>query len=576
MIDVVEENIKSIEKFKKLFKLYNEKKIDLAEFKPFRGAMGIYEQRTRGTYMLRIGLPAGIISLHQFKVVSKISKKYSGGKIHITSRQDIQFHDLAQDDLVKVMEEFLNVGITTMRTGGDTVRNVGCSPLSGVASDEIFDVTYYAKAVSEYLSKDISTMSLPRKYKIGFSNSYEDTGNATISDLGFIGKIKDGKKGFQVYGAGGLGGKSRVSVKLSDFIEAKDVLYYAEAMKEVFEKEGDRASRHKARIRFIVYRLGEEKFLKAFNDTLKKVKNELNLDLNINGKNIVGKLKDNTSEHENLHNNKLIYKNLEDKLEKDILIDENYKKQYKNILFTQKQKGYYSVYIHPQSGNISAYNLDKILNFLESLDYKISIRITNTQGFFIRDLKKHGVKDLLNIIKDFSSKHNIDNSLTCSGASICQLGLCFSQNLLKGIKEELRKESSEVQSSLPRIFISGCPNSCGQHQKGKIGFSGKVKKTDDGLVPCYSISFGGQVASNKATIGEVFGDIPAKKIPKYLCELAKLKISLDYDDFDKFLLERKEEIKNHLVKYSAVESFIENPDIYYDFGSSERFSIKKL
>lgn len=174
----------------------------------------------------------------------------------------------------------------------------------------------------------------------------------------------------------------------------------------------------------------------------------------------------------------------------------------------------------------------------------------------------------------FTSGFNIDNSLTCAGASTCQLGLCLSQNLLIAIKEEFKTASYEVKNTLPRLFISGCQNSCGQHEKGKIGLSGKAVRTEDGLMPMYSIFLGGKVGSGGAKMGELFGAIPVKKIPKYLLELAELKVKFGYECFDKFIEEKSQDIKDLIEKNSSIESFSENLDLYYDFGADEKFTLK--
>ena len=549
MINVLEEHFKSVEEFDIKSKQYLNKEIDPLRFKAFRVAMGIYEQREKETYMVRLRIPGGVINLEQFETVSKLADKYSNGKIHLTSREDIQFQNVELTNVHAIMEKLIKVGIITKGTGGNTVRNVALSPLSGVSSDEVFDVTAYVKEVTDYLIKDPSTMNLPRKYKIAFSNSPEDTANATISDLGFIAKLQDGVKGFEVYGGGGFGGNPRVAIKLSDFIETKEALYYVQAMKELFEKEGDRSNKHKARIRYIVHRLGEEKFLELFNNELNRVKASRNLDLVI-----------------------------EDSAFENTDYDAGYsieiKDEYKNVIFKQKQDGYYSIYVHPQSGNMNSESINKIINFVKNLGYYADIRLTSTQGLYVRNLKGNDVEKLAQEIEEFSSRFDLDNSVTCAGASTCQLGLCLSQGLLKGIKEEFKGASDEIKDALPRLFISGCPNSCGQHQKGAIGFSGRAIRSEDGLVPSYSISFGGFVGAGGAKMGEVFGDIPAKKIPKYLLDLAGLKVSSEIKDFEKFLKEKREDIKKLVEDYSSVDSAKENPELYYDFGASKKFSIE--
>lgn len=547
MVNITEENYKIVEEFKIKAEQYLKGEIDPIRFKAFRVSMGVYEQRTSETYMVRTRITAGVISLEQLESISEIAKKYAAGKVHLTSRQGIQFQNVQLIDVYKIMKELIEAGIITKGTGGNTVRNIGGSPLSGVSLDDVFDVTPYIKEVINYLIKDPSTMNLPRKYKIAFSNSPADTANATISDLGFIAKIENGKKGFEVYGGGGFGGNPSVSLKLRDFIETKDIIYFVQTMKEVFEKEGDRTNKHKARIRYIVARLGKEKFIELFNQELNRIKTTRNLDLAV-------------------ESNPIKSINFEAPKVED---------KYKNVLFPQKQAGYFSIYVHPQSGNLDVHNLDKILEFVNKLDYKTSIRLTNMQSFYVRDLKEEDAKLLLNITSDFSSSFSLYNSVTCAGASTCQLGLCLSQGLLTGIKEEFRNSSDEIKAALPRVFISGCPNSCGQHEKGQLGLSGRALRKADGLVPTYSVSFNGSVGAGGAKMGEVYGDIPAKKVPKYFVELAKLKINSGYKEFQEFANNKEVEIRALTSEFSSVESFEENSELYYDFGACEKFSIEK-
>lgn len=546
MIEISQDHFKAIEDFKEKVDQYKKGEIDPLRFKAFRVSMGVYEQREKETYMVRTRIPGGVINLKQFETINDIAKKYSNGKMHLTSRQDIQFHSVKLEDVYSIMKELIDIGIITKGTGGNTVRNVECAALSGVSVDDVFDVTSYVKEVTNYLIKDPSTMNLPRKYKLAFSNSPIDEANATISDLGFIAKVKDSKKGFEVYGGGGFGGNPRVSLKLSDFIEDKDVIYYVQAMKELFEKEGDRSNKNKARIRYIVARLGEEKFIQYFEKELARVKNEKNLDVIINEP----------------------YEKYDTDNIKPSLGD------LKNIIFPQKQKGRYSVYVHPQSGNLTSENMDKIFSFINTLDYGVSTRVTNTQAFFVRDLKEEDSIKLSKIVLEFASKYNIDNSLTCAGASTCQLGLCLSQGLLAGIKKEFKDADDNIKFALPRLYISGCPNSCGVHEKGKIGLSGRASRTEDGLIPMYTIFLGGKVGSGGAKMGEVYGDIPAKKIPKYLYKLAELKSNSPYEDFDEFLDNNKENVKNLVKEFSTLESFAENSDLYYDFGACDKFTLK--
>ena len=284
--------------------------------------------------MVRPRISGGCITIAQLKAISEIAKKYAENQIRFTTRQDIQFYSVKIDNLSNVLEDLIKAELTTKAAGGDGVRNVACSPLSGVAIDEVFDVTPYMKVAANYMMEDPKNLKLPRKYKIAFSNSAEDTVNATITDIGFIAKIVDGKRGFEVYGAGGLGGSPRVGIKLEDFIDHNDALYYVQAMKQIFEREGDRTNKHKARLRFILQRLGEENFKEMFKVELGKVRAEKDLTLNIDyDKEDLKNLKQ--------HNNKQWDRKYENRIIDQYRLQSIYKINYDTRIFSKgfKRKG---------------------------------------------------------------------------------------------------------------------------------------------------------------------------------------------------------------------------------------------
>ncbi|MDS0524836.1 nitrite/sulfite reductase [Clostridium sp. SHJSY1] len=536
MIEITDEILESINEYKNNLKLFEEGKIE--NFKSFSSVMGVYKEKLTETYMMRPKIPNGIITLDQFKEINDISRRYSQGKMRFTTRQDIQLHSIEFKNINNVLDELIKVGISTKDAGGDSINNIVCSPLSGVASNEVFDVTSYAAAITNYMMKDTKSARLPRKCKISFSNSLDDTVNATITDMGFIAKKVNGKKGFEVYIAGGLGTGAKVGIKLEEFIDHKDALYYVQAMKQLFNREGDRKNRFKARLRFVLQRLGEEEFRRMFNMELEKLKSEKDLILNID---------DTEKESSKLKNSK------------------QWDKKYGNRIVSQKQKDYYSVEIHPQNGNMDADNLDSILEFLTNLDYKISIRLTTMQGFYVRDLKQEDAEKLADITSNFSSIFELYNSIVCAGPRICKFGISNSQGLVDNIIKTFNSETFEIKNSLPQILISGCPSSCGQPQIGAIGLSGRKKRTDSGMVPIYSVLFNGKVGPGVARLGVVYGEIAAKKISNFLVDLAKLKLNSEYIEFVEFFENKENEIIELIEKYSSLESFSENPDLYSDF-----------
>jgi sulfite reductase (ferredoxin) len=209
--------------------------------------------------------------------------------------------------------------------------------------------------------------------------------------------------------------------------------------------------------------------------------------------------------------------------------------------------------------------MDIILNFLANLDYKVSIRLTMTQGFYVRDLKESDAQKLVDLTHEFSSIFNVDNSVVCAGPKICKFGINNSQGLLNKIIETFKNESFEVKNTLPQLLISGCPNSCAQPQKGIIGLIGKRKRTEDGMIPAYAILFNGKAGPGVARFGEIYGEVAAKKIPGFFLELAQLKVNSEYEDFLQFIENKETEIRALVNKYSTLDSINENPDLYSDF-----------
>ncbi len=437
-----------------------------AEKKKYLSSMGIYEERDANTCMVRVRNPAGVISLQELKIISELADKYARGEIHFTTRQDIQFHRVRIENTPDLAEKLMEANLYTRGSGGNSVRNIACSPLSGVDPHEVFDVTPYAVQAMEYLLNDADSFQLPRKFKIAFSNSPKDTAYAAIADLGFIAKIQGKQRGFEVYGAGGLGRNPATGIKLSAFIPAGEVFHYIFAMKDLFCGEGDRENRNKARIRYILFRLGEGEFKNRFRQYLKKAEEKYSFC------------------HARL----------------DLTSQETLK---------QAQGDRKPLYIHPENGFINTKRLNKIINFIENLSYGTTLRLAGTQGFYVRNLEREDARKLAEMISEYSSE---DYPITCVGSSICKIGICKSQELARAIKDKFKHKK------LPEIFISGCHNSCGKHQIGQVGLCGKLTKTPEGMIEAYSIFFNGNAGAGKTKFGEYFGELTADKIPEFLYE----------------------------------------------------------
>jgi len=244
------------------------------DFRAFRVPQGIYQQRRCGTFMLRVRLAAAAILPHQMRAVANISRQYGSGRSHATTRGDLQIHDVEVDGMYPALCALRQVGLSTKGGGGDTVRNIPACYDAGVCVREAFDVTPYAVAVTECLLSDRTSFELPRKYKLAFSGCGKDCASATVSDAGFIAKRRNRSDGFAVYVGGGLGARSRVADILEDFVPADQAHLVAEAIKRVFARHGERKNRRKARLRFLIERIGIDHFGNLYEQELAALKNQ--------------------------------------------------------------------------------------------------------------------------------------------------------------------------------------------------------------------------------------------------------------------------------------------------------------
>ncbi|MBE0497603.1 MAG: nitrite/sulfite reductase, partial [Campylobacterales bacterium] len=222
----------------------------------------------------RIKLPGGKITPAQLRQVALLAKEYAHEHLHITTRGGVQLHNVNIVSIIDIMNALHEVGLTGRGGGGNTVRNITADPLAGIAQDEAFDLSLHVKALSEKILASTDSYNLPRKYKIAFSSSAADRSHATISDVGFIAKVKDGQCGFALYVAGGMGAKSRLGSLFAEFIPEGEIHLYTQAIKQVFDRYGNRKNKHAARLRFLIEELGEETFRAYVEEELAKVKAE--------------------------------------------------------------------------------------------------------------------------------------------------------------------------------------------------------------------------------------------------------------------------------------------------------------
>lgn len=470
-----------LKEFREKTDAFYEGTLDKASYKGFSGGYGSYAQRGGNRSMVRLRMPGGRLTKEKLKFVAESIEKHHIDMAHFTTCQTIQLHNLQPEAIYDVIEHALDVGIVTRGGGGDFPRNVMVSPLSGVEKDEYFDVLPYAEAAGEYLLTFVKGPKLPRKLKVGFSNSPSNQTHATFRDLGFVAR-KDGS--FDVYSAGGLGNNPRFGLKVAEAVEPCKILYYILAMRDTFIAHGNYEKRNKARTRYMQEVLGEEGYREAYQEKLLKVfASGKNLDLDIPIKQVT-KCSDGS-------------------------------KAEGNRIIPQKQEGLYAVAYHPVGGCPQPSKFRKLYETVKDME-QVEMRLTPDEGMYIINLTGKEVQKVLEVTAD-SAQTEFETSIACIGASICQVGLRDSQELLKKVLQAA-KEADLKDGALPQIHISGCPSSCGTHQIGSIGFHGCVKMIEKTPHSAFTVHINGCEVQGKEKMGQQLGMMLEAQIPTFLVE----------------------------------------------------------
>ncbi len=362
--------------------------------------------------------------------------------------------------------------------------------------------------------RKINTYNLPRKIKVSFSSSNMDCGHSTVTDLGFLAAVENDKKYFKVYIGGGLGRNPKLGIVYDELIDPSEVLYHVEAMTNLFMAEGDYENKNKARIRYILDRMGPEEFLNCYKKHLKEVKDKEDLTLH-------------------LHVSECNKEGIEIDLEH-------------NRLYEQKQKGLYSVYFHPIGGQLYLKDLKLLIDEIENIK-DVEIRLTMTEGMYIRNLDGEEARRLLEATKDLGGETTLEQSISCIGVPTCQMGILNSQGTLDNILKYF-KEKNYRKDVLPRVHISGCGNSCGVHEVALIGFTGKKKRVNDETRDAFELHINGSFEEGNARLGKIYGDILAEDIPEFLYRLALL-LEKDNINFHDYLKSHEEEFEALVNKF---------------------------
>ncbi|MEL6988240.1 MAG: nitrite/sulfite reductase, partial [Bacteroidota bacterium] len=488
---------------------------DEDRFKLYRLTRGVYGQRQLGVQMFRIKIPYGKISPNQIRAVADLSDEYASSNLHLTTRQDIQLHYVKLDDSPAVWVGLSKAGLTGREACGNTVRNLCASAEAGVDPNEPFDVTPYAHTMAYYFLRNPICQAMGRKIKIAFSSSELDSAFGYFHDFGFIPRIRktNGKeeRGFKVYLGGGLGAVAMIAPVAYDFLPEDEIIPFTEAALRVFDRYGEREKRQKARMKFLVKKLGVDDFLKLVDEEKKGIKHR-KFPIATETFDVDGPVEYFVESKPEIQN------------------EEEYQSWLKANVFEQKQKGFFGVYLKIPLGDISSENARKLAEVAEKYASQ-DIRITVNQGILLKYVYESHLPALYNALQKIGFGEigfdSIGDITACPGTDTCNLAVTNSTGLSTQLEHLIKQRFPEyLEKKNIRIKISGCMNACGQHMAANIGFHGSSIKRDNKVIPAMQIVLGGGLdPDGTPRIGDKVIKIPTKKIPASL-----LAIVNDYEE----------------------------------------------
>ena len=566
-------------------KLFRKGKISEDDFRRFRLQHGAYGSRLQQNYsMIRIKVPSGEMTPEQLEKIASLSEAFSIGSAHVSTRQNIQLHWVQLEDVSEVMRGLVEVGLTTREACGNTVRNVMCSHFAGVCPDEEFDSTPYAKAIARFFLRNPVCQNLPRKFKINFACCSQH-GLVRIADIGLIPAKKDGSSGFKIYLGGGLGAASFLGHQLEEFTSEVRLVSTCMAVVRLFDRLGNRENMARNRMRYLVNEMGWEKFQKLV------IKERSNVEMTVSLETL-GRYKVET-ESQNmrqlLNGKKLPLIN-----EKVDVNSDPYKRWLHTNVVSQKQNGYFVVFITLGAGDITASQLRSLAKTIRDYSGEGCARNTPNQNFAIRFIKAKDLPEFYNDLAKIGLANpgalTMSSAVGCSGTTSCNLAITNSHRLAKEIQSKFIELGLDTADDLrdSTIKISGCPNSCGQHEIATIGFYGGASRIGGTMTPTYTMMFGGRDGED-GLLGRTVMRVPAKRVIPTLTKIIEIyrKERSENESLSVWIgklingavnvngqVRNLDDIKTVLMSTISLPSAEEEPEAYMDYGNDIKFSAK--
>ena len=537
--------------------------IQAGQLKSNRVPMGIYEQRKNQHYMLRLRCAGGLVTPEQLAKIAFVGHQLSTSHLHITTRQEIQIHNVDIEDAIPALKKLEKVGISSAGGGGNTVRNMMVDDRSGLTADEEFDVYPYVEELTSRLIAEKDSFTMPRKYKVAIDTSVATANYSYIADLGLQARIKDGQRGFRVLIAGSAASNAHTGWEVFDFLPEKDLYRAAKALKNWFHKYGNRRNRHKARMRYVFYKYGTEEAKRLYLEEFEKLKKDGSIDFEAPAL--------------PLEHHKPNFPAL--KAPTDF---ETWKRRYahKQTNAEGLKENLWYAYIPLRHGNNSTDFFAEVAEYLGNYGNDV-IRFTKKEQIQVRNIPEEYLTNIYAFFKKLGV-YQIDypvvvtNLTCCTGADTCRLGICLPKGAIDGIAKQLLNSNLNLDA-IPdfELRMNGCTNICALATWGDLGFSGRVGRVGDDPYPAYTIWL---PVKGKHEIDLQQGYIAAKKIPAFVEDYLRDVIAeqANYADYYDYVAKRGVNIVKELIaKYKEVAPYSEEPDTFFDFGDDEKFSLIK-
>lgn len=582
---------------------------DLApeRFRAFRLAHGVYGQRQPGVQMIRVKIPTGAVTGAQMRRLADVAERFGNGRVHLTTRQDFQMHFVPLESVTQVLRLVAETGLTTREACGNSVRNVTACPLSGEIADEIFPVSPYARATFSYLTRNAFCQQMARKFKIAFSGCPEDCAATAIHDIGALARVRvEGgreRRGFRLLVGGGLGPTPFVAQLFDEFVPVERLLLSIRGILEVFAVQGNRRQKARARLKFVVHRMGIEAFraeaAAAMAALSEREASEAEIDRYAGeaaeeraGAGHRPRVSDRTGDVERRPSRDVSRDPGGDGTSDAAAIDSlRYgggpcRELARWVSFNtraHRNPDLAVVTILVPLGDLESGELRAIANLAERYSQD-QARVGRDQNLVLPRVHRDDLAALHASLGGIGLAHSGAGTAlditSCPGADTCSLGITSSKGLTRALREEIAPLAANGGLESLRgvtIKISGCPNSCGQHHVAGIGLHGVIRKVNGRQVPAYQIHLGGRAAGGDARIGAALEKIPARNVPKTVSSLLHLfrEERSGNESFADFAARLPEERLHALVKPFADD--VSTADaLAYDWGREEPFSTEEM